>query len=109
MMRAAPFAPAGSAVAVSTERLASPPEPAITRGGPTGPASARLRLLLAAARHSVKLEAVPDQFVAELVGDDLLQLFDLFVAEFDDAAALQIDQVVVVVARHLLIDRKSVV
>src|SRR5947207_2195832 len=107
MIRAAPFAPAGSAGAVLTERLAPLAELAITRAGPTGQASARLRLLLAATRHGVKFEAVPDQFVAELVGDDLLQLLDLFVAEFDDAAALQIDQVVVVVARHLFIARAA--
>ena len=53
-------------------------------------------------------EAMPDQIVAELVGDDLLQLLDLLVAEFDDPAALQIDQVIVVVARHFLIARAAV-
>src|SRR4051794_20854437 len=62
--------------------------------------STRVRLL-AAARHRVQFEPVPDQFVAELIGDDLLQFLDLLVAELDDPAALQVDQVIVVVARHL--------
>src|SRR6478672_7505708 len=71
-------------------------------------ASARLRLLLTAARQGIKLETMPDQIVAELVGDDLLQFFDLLVAEFDDPAALQIDQVIVVVARHFFIARAAI-
>src|SRR5438132_19419 len=49
-------------------------------------------LFAAAPRHGVKFEAMSDQFVAELVGDDFLELFDLLVAKLDNAAALQIDQ-----------------
>src|SRR5438094_290088 len=93
-----------SGVAGSTGEPAS--TATITRGDLA--ASALIRRLLAAARHRVKFEAVPDQLVAELVGDDLLQFLDLLVTEFDDPAALQVDQVVVVVARHLLVARAAV-
>src|SRR5260221_6332685 len=80
--------------------------PVITRGDPA--ASALPQFLLVTPRQRIKLEAVPDQLIAELVGDDLLQLLDLLVAEFDDPAALQVDQVIVMVARHLLIARAAV-
>ena len=43
-----------------------------------------------------------------MVGDESLQLLDLLVAEFDDPAALQIDQVIVVVARHFLVARAAI-
>src|SRR5712671_570283 len=66
------------------------------------------RFRRAAPRHGIKFEAMPDQLVAELVGDDLLQFLDLLVAELDDPAALQIDQVVVMVARHFLVARAAV-
>ena len=49
-----------------------------------------------------------DEIVAELVGDGALQLFDLLVAELDHAAGLQVDQMVVMVARHLLVARAAV-
>ncbi len=42
------------------------------------------------------------------IGDDFLELFDLLVAKLDDAAALQVDQVIVVVARHLFVTRAAV-
>ena len=44
-----------------------------------------------------------DEFVAELIGNDFLQSFDLFVAEFDHPAGLQVDQMVVVSTRHFLV------
>src|SRR5690242_12959986 len=75
----------------------------ITRSGPA--ASSLLRLLFVPSRHGIELQAMPDQIVAEPVGDDLLQFLDLLVAEFDHPAALQIDQVIVMRARHFLIAR----
>src|ERR1700687_2665577 len=56
-----------------------------------------------APRHGIKFEAMPDQLVAELVGDELLQFLDLLVAELDDQTALQVDQVIVMRARHFLV------
>src|SRR5579863_6851030 len=72
------------------------------------PTSLLIRGLLAAPRHGVKLEAMPDQFVAELAGDEFLQLLDLLVAELDDPAALQIDQVVMMGTGHFLVARAAV-
>lgn len=46
---------------------------------------------LPAARDGVELEPVADQFVAKLIGDGLLKLFDLFIVEFDNPARLQVD------------------
>src|SRR5579884_2514390 len=64
--------------------------------------------VLGLAAHGVQFEAVADEVVAELVGDDLLQLLDFLVAEFDDLTGLQIDQVVVMRTRHLFIARAAV-
>src|SRR5438128_3116290 len=111
-MRAGRGAIGGAAAAVSPGALGRAAVPAITRAGPTrrtgrpGRAVALVvRLWPAAPRHGIEFKAVPDQFIAELVGDQLLQPLDLLVAEFDDPTALQVDQVVVVVARHLLVAR----
>ena len=49
-----------------------------------------------------------DEFVAELIGDYSLQSFDLFVAEFDHPTGLQVDQMVVVSARHFFVARASI-
>src|SRR5579862_197411 len=104
----------------STGRPAAPAAaPAITRRLPKdapGRSAARpeatplsaARRFFAAARHGVEFEAVADQVVAQLVGDDLLQLLDLLVAELDNPAALQIDQVIVMIARHFFIARAAV-
>jgi hypothetical protein len=58
--------------------------------------------------HSVKFEPVIDEFVAEFLGDLPLQLFDLVVLEFDDAARLDIDQVIVMSFLRFLIARSAV-
>ncbi len=47
-------------------------------------------------RHGIELEPVVDQPVAEALGDDLLDGLDLLVAELDDLAGADVDQVVVV-------------
>src|SRR5688500_936109 len=74
--------------------------PAITRAGPAGQtgeagggsqetaALLLARPCLAGPWYGIEFEPVTDQFIAKLVGDDLLQFFDLLVAKFDDAAAL---------------------
>src|SRR5579859_3222599 len=59
-------------------------------------------------RNRVELEAVVDQLEAELLRDLALQPLDRLVLELDHAAGLKIDQVVVVVARHLLVARPPV-
>src|SRR5215472_436761 len=46
---------------------------------------------------------MPDEFVAELIGNDLLQSFDLLVAEFYHSTGLQVDQMVMVSTRHFLV------
>src|SRR5439155_17014862 len=132
--RPAALAGAGLSAAVGStgSRARSAAVPPITPGGPdatgcdggeaaTGPPAARRDavrgkgtalfptwLLFAAPRHGVKFEAMSDQLVAELVGDDLLELFDLLVAELDDTAALQVDQMIVVIAGHLFVTRATV-
>src|SRR5579859_6405483 len=65
-------------------------------------------LALAAARHRVKFQPMPDQIVAELFGDEMLQLFYFIIAKLDDASALQVDEVVVVRTRHLFISGPAV-
>ena len=54
-------------------------------------------------RHAVKLQLVADQAEPQLAGHPLLQPLDLLVAELDHAAALDVDQVVVVAAGGLLV------
>ena len=49
-----------------------------------------------------------DEAESQLLGDLPLQALDHLVFELDHAAGLQIDQVVVVVARHLLVARPAV-
>ena len=63
----------------------------------------RAALALAAARHRVKFKPMPDQIVDKLLGDEMLQLFYVIIAKLDDTPALQVDEVVVMRARHLLI------
>src|SRR5262249_48026482 len=53
--------------------------------------------------NRVELKAVPDQFVAEFIGDQLLQPLDLLIAKLDHTTRLQVNQMVMVGARHLLI------
>jgi len=60
------------------------------------------------AAQNLKFEAMTDELVTELIGDGLLQLFDLVVVKFDYPARLQIDQVVVVGARHFLVARTAI-
>src|SRR5262249_61988383 len=38
--------------------------------------------------HSVKFQAMPDEVVAEFLGDHLLQFFDLLVAKLNNVSAL---------------------
>jgi hypothetical protein len=66
------------------------------------------RRLLGSARHAIKLEAMVDQLEAELLGDEPLQALDVLVAEFDHAASLQIDEMVVMRVRHFFITRAAV-
>jgi hypothetical protein len=90
-------------------RAAAVPQPAPCKAAfGRHAASALIRLWLAAPRYGIKFEAVPDEVVAEFAGDDLLQLLDLLVAEFDDPTALQIDQVIMMGARHFFIARAAV-
>src|SRR5271165_3665052 len=49
-----------------------------------------------------------DKFVAELMGNDFLQAFDLLVAEFDHSTGLQVDQMVMMSTRHFLVTRAPV-
>ena len=49
-----------------------------------------------------------DELVAELVGDALLDLLDLLIAELDDVAGAKIDQMVVVLLRQRLVARPPV-
>src|SRR5436190_13947996 len=57
---------------------------------------------------AIELEPVVDQFEAQLFRDAALQLFDVLIAEFDDAAGLHIDEVVVMALRHFLIARTAI-
>src|SRR5271163_3160114 len=102
--------------------LITPGAPGGFRGGPGGvrpntstsfapaePASDHTRKSFRAgsrfahARHRVEFKPMANEFVAEFIGNDFLQSFDLFVAEFDHPARLQVDQMVVVSARHFLV------
>ena len=59
-------------------------------------------------RHGVELEPVVDQPVAQALGDDLLDGLDLLVAELDDLAGADVDQVVVVLVGDQLEARAAV-
>ncbi len=48
-----------------------------------------------------------DEIVAELIGDRFLKLFDLLVAELDHPTGLQVDQMIVVCARHFFVARAA--
>src|SRR5258708_2197898 len=109
---------------VSASRICSAPErTSTTDSPPTGPGAWRcgsitaprggwrsfaLGLVGGIDRHGEELEAMLDEPVAQSLGDVALQLLDLLVAELDDAASLQVDEVVVMVGRHLLVARASV-
>src|SRR5271154_2259900 len=58
--------------------------------------------------HGEQLQPVIHQLVTQTRGDLALQLLDLLVLEFDHPPALQIDQVIVVFGRHLLVARAAV-
>src|ERR1700719_2463969 len=65
--------------------------------------SLRIGSRLAATRNRIQFEAMPDQLVAKFIGDDLLQTFDILVAKLDHATRLQVDEMVVMRARHFLV------
>src|SRR5215469_3224217 len=91
----------GSAVVPIIMRRA--PSGGAPRRSPIASGKASLGLPFAAAFDRVKFKPMPDQIVAELVGDEMLQLFYFIIAKLDHPAGLQINQVVVVRVRHLLI------
>src|ERR1700730_18188020 len=66
-------------------------------------ASFRIGPRCPATRHGVQLEPVPDQLVAEFIGDQSLQFLNVLVAELDHTTGLKVNQMVVVSARHFLI------
>src|SRR5688572_28908875 len=59
-------------------------------------------------RNGVKLEAVIDQAIAKPARDLRLQPLDFLRLEFDHLAGAQIDQMIVMRLRHLLIARAAV-
>ena len=63
---------------------------------------------VAVERHREQLEPVIDQLVAEPRRHLALQRLDLFVAELDHAAGLQVDEMIVMLARHFLVARAAV-
>src|SRR5271169_451878 len=69
----------------------------------TAKRSFRIGSRLAATRNRIQLEAMSDQFVAKFFGDDLLQTFDILVPKLDHATRLQVDEMVVMRARHFLV------
>ena len=54
-------------------------------------------------RHAVELKLVADQCKSMFAGDALLQFLDFLVAELDDAASIDVDQVVVMALARLLV------
>src|SRR6478609_1510578 len=58
-------------------------------------------------RDAIQFQPVIDQFVAELAGDLGLQFLDLLGGELDHLAVAQIDQMVVMAVRHLLVARPA--
>src|SRR5215472_13423227 len=104
----------GGAACSTAGPLITAPVPDGPRGGstsfaPTKPAINGARTLfragprLGTTRYGIEFEPMADEFVAELLGDNLLEAFDLLVAKFDHAAGLQIDQMVVMSARHFFV------
>src|SRR5438128_8301248 len=71
---------------------------ASTTNSPTSPAMRRMTralrrgLALAIAGDAVKLHAMVDEAVAELLGDPLLQCFEFVVDEFDHITGFDVDQ-----------------
>ena len=70
---------------------------------PTAKRSFRIGSRLSATRNRIQFEAMPDQLVAKFIGDDLLQTFDILVAKLDHPTRLQVDEMVVMRARHFLV------
>lgn len=53
--------------------------------------------------HSVELQPVPDQLETEVARNSLLQPLDLLVAELDHLAALDVDEMVMMISRCFLV------
>jgi hypothetical protein len=49
-------------------------------------------------RHAIKFQAVADKAISGLLGDAPLQILDFVVVKFHNLAALNVDQVVVVLS-----------
>ncbi len=77
------------------------------RGG-DGSVHSFLAVGFAVQGHAVELQAVADEPVAGLFRDPALQFLDLVVVEFDDLAALDVDQMVVVLVRCFFIARAAI-
>jgi TusA-related sulfurtransferase len=58
--------------------------------------------------HAVQFEAVADQPIAGFFRDPALQFLDLVVVEFDDLAALDVDQVIMMLVRRFFVARAAV-
>ena len=60
-------------------------------------------LFLVLEGNCVEFQPVPDQPESEILGDSLLQALDLLVLEFCDPPRLDVDQMVMVLVRDLLV------
>src|SRR5213075_436074 len=81
--------------------------PAI-RAAARGLNAARAGSAIAVERDAVKLHPVIDETETQLLGDALLERFQLIVDELDDVARLDIDQMVVMRFRGRLVARAAV-
>src|ERR1700761_9424368 len=86
-----------------TARMVAARSRAIT---PRAPAASRLGL--SPFGNAIKLEAVIHELEAQLFRHPALQLLDILVAEFDDAARRHVNQMVVMGFRHFLIARAAI-
>src|SRR5258707_8505956 len=59
-------------------------------------------------RHREEFEPMIDQAITQLLRDAALQFLDRFVLEFDHSAGLDIDQMIVMVGRTLLVTGATV-
>src|SRR5215831_20240550 len=73
-----------------------------------GQVRGQLPACLVLERQGVELEPVVDQPVAELARDLRLQALDLFRAELDHLSGAQINEVIMMGVRHLLVSRAPV-
>src|SRR6267142_2487017 len=71
-------------------------------------ASFRIGPRFLAAWHRVQLKSVPDQFITEFIGNRPLQPFDLLIAELDHTTGLQVNEMIVMGARHFFITRATI-